>query len=217
MRVRFDEQLLKLNDELTEMGAMIETAIDEACRALIDQDLELALATMHADEAIDRKEREIETLCLKMLLMQQPVARDLRSISSALKMITDMERIGDHAQDISEIVTMMARGDQFKKPDHIRQMADEARDMLNHSIDAFVRRDVTLARSVIAQDDVVDDLFTAVKRELTELLRTEAESGATALDLLMIAKYFERIGDHAVNIAEWVEYSVTGYYKGELL
>ena len=216
MKNRFDEQVDVLNTQMIEMGAMIETTIEGACDALLNGDLSKARAIMEADTVVDRKEREIESLCLRMLLTRQPVAHDLRVVSSALKMITDMERIGDQAADISEIVTMMDYA-AVKQPAHFGAMARAAIDMVHRAIDAYVRRDVVLARDVIQSDDTVDDLFTDVKRELIELLAVDAARGSEALDLLMIAKYFERIGDHATNIAEWVEYSVTGYYKGEEL
>ena len=167
---------------------------------------------MRFDKKVDEKEREIEALCLKLLLRQQPVARDLRFISSALKMITDMERIGDQAADISEIVLFIADQQYIKKLEHIPAMAGATIEMVTKSIDAFVNRDVDLARKVISMDDVVDDLFDQVKAELIALIGKDASNGEQAMDLLMIAKYYERIGDHAVNIAEWVEYSLTGHH-----
>ncbi|NLI20188.1 MAG: phosphate signaling complex protein PhoU [Clostridiales bacterium] len=216
MKNRFDEQMDILNAQMIEMGAMIETTIEGACDALQTADLPKARSIIEADSAVDRKEREIESLCLRMLLTRQPVAHDLRVVSSALKMITDMERIGDHAADISEIVTMMDYSAALQ-PEHFGAMASAAIDMVHRAIDAYVRQDVELARNVITSDDVVDDLFCDVKRELIELLGADATRGSEALDLLMIAKYFERIGDNATNIAEWVEYSVTGLYKGDVL
>ena len=216
MKNRFDEQVDILNAQMIEMGAMIETTIEAACDALQNEDLAKARTIIEADSQVDRKEREIESLCLRMLLTRQPVAHDLRVVSSALKMITDMERIGDHAADISEIVTMMDYSAALK-PEHFGAMSRAAIEMVHRAIDAYVRGDVELARDVIASDDTVDELFTDVKRELIELLAKDATRGGEALDVLMIAKYFERIGDHATNIAEWVEYSVTGLYKGEEL
>ena len=216
MKNRFDEQVDTLNAQMIEMGALIETTIEGACEALQNADLPKARSIMEADSIVDRKEREIESLCLRMLLTRQPVAGDLRVVSSALKMITDMERIGDQAADISEIVTMMDFSAAMQ-PEHFGAMSRAAIDMVHRAIDAYVRRDVALAQEVIASDDTVDGLFTDVKRELIELLGADATRGGEALDLLMIAKYFERIGDHATNIAEWVEYSVTGLYKGEVL
>lgn len=199
------------------MGAMIESAIDKACDALMRHDVALAQSVMEADHLIDQKERTIESMCLRLLLIQQPIARDLRKVSSALKMITDMERVGDQAADICEIVTMMDGMEGLDNPRLMRDMARETVDMVHKVIDAYVASDVHLARAVMAADDVVDDLFMRVKAELIELLTRDASRGQQALDILMIAKYFERIGDHAVNIGEWVEFSVTGSYKGEEL
>lgn len=216
MKTRFDEQVDQLNAQMIEMGAMIETTIEDACAALQNADLPKARAIIEADSAVDRKEREIESLCLRMLLTRQPVAHDLRVVSSALKMITDMERIGDHAADISEITTFLDYSAAMQ-PEHFGAMSRAAIDMVHRAIDAYVHQDVVLAREVITSDDEVDELFMDVKRELIELLGADASRGGEALDLLMIAKYFERIGDHATNIAEWVEYSVTGLYKGEVL
>lgn len=199
------------------MGAMIESAIDKACDALMRHDVALAKSVMEADHLIDQKERTIESMCLRLLLMQQPIARDLRKVSSALKMITDMERIGDQAADICEIVTMMDGMEGLDNPRLMRDMAHETVDMVHKVIDAYVASDVHLAQAVMAADDVVDDLFMRVKAELIAFLTRDATRGQQALDILMIAKYFERIGDHAVNIGEWVEFSVTGSYKGEEL
>lgn len=215
MRSKFDEQLSLLHKELLEMGALIERAIRSASEALINQDVEAANKAIAFDREVDRKERDIETLCLKLLLQQQPVARDLRQISSALKMITDMERIGDQAADIAGIVIYLAGRPYVKPLIHLPQMADAAIRMVSGSIDAFVREDVELAREIIAMDDVIDALFDIVKNELIELISKDARCGEQAIDLLMITKYFERIGDHAQNIAEWVEYSITGRRKGE--
>lgn len=199
------------------MGAMIESAIDKACDALMRHDVALAKSVMEADHLIDQKERTIESMCLRLLLIQQPIARDLRKVSSALKMITDMERIGDQAADICEIVTMMDGMEGLDNPRLMRDMAHETVDMVHKVIDAYVASDVHLAQAVMAADDVVDDLFMRVKAELIAFLTRDATRGQQALDILMIAKYFERIGDHAVNIGEWVEFSVTGSYKGEEL
>lgn len=210
MRNRFDRQLCTLNDELIEMGSMIEKAIETAVKAMVAQDTELANEVIEADEDIDRQEREIEDLCLKLLLQQQPVARDLRLISAALKMITDMERIGDHATDISEITIAMADKPYIKKLEHIQQMAKETMVMLVESIEAFVNKDLNKANSVIAHDDIVDDLFSKVKSELIGMIHENVDAGEQAADLLMVAKYLERIGDHATNISEWVIFSITG-------
>lgn len=215
MRSRFDEQLEKLNTSLVEMGAMIEYAIETASKALVDRDVPLAKEVIAIDKKTDEKEREIENLCLKLLLQQQPVARDLRLISAALKMITDMERISDQAADIAEIVTMLDGRPYIKPLTHIPEMAKESIWMVRSAIDAFVRHDLTLAEKVVAHDDVVDDLFNVVKNELIQLISRNIEDGEQALDLLMIAKYMERIGDHAVNIAEWVAFSITGIHEDE--
>lgn len=216
MRNRFDRQLSTLNDELIEMGSMIEKSIETAIKALVNQDVDLArhaIEAIEADEEIDRQERIIEDLCLKLLLQQQPVAKDLRLISSALKMITDMERIGDHASDISEITIALADQPYIKKLEHIQQMAKETMIMLVGSIEAFVDKDLEKANEVIKRDDVVDDLFNKVKKELIQMIHENADKGEQAADLLMVAKYMERIGDHATNISEWVIFSITGEHK----
>ncbi|MCL2216140.1 MAG: phosphate signaling complex protein PhoU [Defluviitaleaceae bacterium] len=207
---RFDIQLAELNDMLIEMGAMIEKAITQASQALKEQDVELAKKVMEEEKYIDRQEKDIEALCLKLLLQQQPVAKDLRTISAALKMITDMERIGDQAADISEIIVMMGGAPYIKKLEHISQMGEATIKMVTESIDAYVKKDLQLAKAVIKYDDVVDDLFDRVKFELIELIRAADSNCEQAIDLLMIAKYFERIGDHARNIAKWVVFSIRG-------
>lgn len=213
MRNRFDRQLSTLNDELIEMGSMIEKSIETAIKALVNQDVDLSRHAIEADEEIDRQERIIEDLCLKLLLQQQPVAKDLRLISSALKMITDMERIGDHASDISEITIALADQPYIKKLEHIQQMAKETMIMLVGSIEAFVDKDLEKANEVIKRDDIVDDLFDKVKKELIQMIHENADKGEQAADLLMVAKYMERIGDHATNISEWVIFSITGEHK----
>ena len=213
MRSQFDKQLNDLNHSLLEMAALIEDAIAKATDALKRQDTELAKQVIQNDDEIDAKEKDIERLCLKVLLKQQPVASDLRLVSTALKMITDMERIGDHAADISEITEYLAGQAYIKQLDHIPQMADATIRMVSDSIDAYVKKDVKLAYEVIAYDDVVDALFVQVKKDLIELTRENTDNGEQAFDLLMIAKYFERIGDHAVNIAEWVVFSIMGTHK----
>ena len=215
MRNRFDRQLVQLNNELIEMGGMIEKAISDTVKALVNQDIELASNVIEYDEEIDHQEREIEQLCLKLLLQQQPVARDLRLISAALKMITDMERIGDHATDISEITIELSKESYIKKLDHIQQMAKETMVMLVQSVEAFVNKDMDKARAVIVHDDVVDDLFNKVKAELIAMIHEDVNAGEQASDLLMAAKYFERIGDHATNISEWVIFSITGQHPDD--
>ena len=216
MRNRFDEQLFELNRELIEMGAMCEEAIASAAKALSTGNMELAAKVRANGAAIDQMERDIEGRCMKLLLHQQPVARDLRQISAALKMITDMERIGDQAEDIAEIITFL-NGRTMNGIEHIEDMARETIKMVTESVDAFVKKDVALAEQVIAHDDVVDTLFSEVKCAIIKLIAETPVDGEFALDLLMISKYFERIGDHATNIAEWVMYSITGTHKeGEL-
>ena len=213
MRNRFDQQLEELNKEIINMGSMIEQSIETAVEALIHQDVKKARKAMDSDDAIDRQEKQIENLCLRMLLQQQPVAKDLRVISAALKMITDMERIGDHAVDISELAIIMAGQPYMKKLEHIDQMAKETMLMLISSLEAYVNKNQEQARAVIARDDVVDELFVKVKKELIDLIHQNADNGEQAADLLMAAKYFERIGDHATNIAEWVIFFITGKHK----
>ena len=209
MRRQFDEQLTLLHEELIQMGALCESAISTATKAMLTEEEALISDVLDIDSNIDQKERDIETLCMKLLLQQQPVARDLRTISSALKMISDMERIGDQASDIAEI-TKYTKGNNTKSKVHIGDMAQATIKMVTDSITSFVNRDIDLAWSVIQYDDVVDDLFDRVKKELIALLGVDNGKGEQCLDLLMIAKYFERIGDHATNIAEWVVFSLTG-------
>ena len=211
MRIRFDEQLALLNEELIQMGALCEQAIAQASRALLDSDDTLAHSAIAVDKEIDQMERDIEDLCLKLLLRQQPVARDLRQISAALKMITDMERIGDQAADISELALYLNKVS-VDRPVHIKDMAAGAIHMVNESVEAYVHQDLALARAVIQYDDVVDDLFVQIREELTARIAANPSCGEEALDLLMIAKYLERIGDHATNIAEWVEFSILGHH-----
>ena len=215
MRSRFDQQLSLLNRKMTEMGGECESII--AVKALLAGSAEDARRAREQGHRIDQLEREIESICLKLLLQQQPVARDLRVISAALKMITDMERIGDQAEDIAEIITTLGGRTGAECAD-IRVMAEATIKMVTDSVDAYVRQDLPLAQAVEAYDDVVDDAFCRVKNTLIAMIAQNTAEGEYALDLLMLAKYFERIGDHAVNIAEWVEFSVTGEHKsGEIL
>ena len=213
MRNRFDRQLKTLNDELIEMGSMIEQSIEKAVIALVTQNVEKAKEVIAYDSEIDRQEREIENLCMKLLLQQQPVARDLRLISSALKMITDMERIGDQAADIAELAVFMAENPAVKNLKHVSQMGHETMMMVINSVDAFVEKNLEKAHEVLSHDDIVDSLFDEVKAEVIEMIHQGKEIGEQATDLLMVAKYFERIGDHATNIAEWVIYSITGEHE----
>jgi len=210
MQNRFDEQLSRLNDMLIEMGTLCAQAIAVATQALREQDVDLAKTVAEIEQENDRMEKEIESLCLRLLLKQHPVARDLRLISAALKMITDMERIADQAVDISELTIFLKTQTYIKKLEHIPQMALATVKMVTESIDAFVSRDLDLARAVMAYDDVVDGLFITIKNDLIDMIREDSANGEQAMDLLIISKYYERIGDHAVNISEWVEYAITG-------
>ncbi len=213
MRQHFDESLARLSNEMINMGIMIEKAIETAVDAFINQDIEKAKKAVEFDDVVDREEKEIENICMKLLLTQQPVAADLRIISAALKIITDMERIGDHAADISELTFAMTGQKYIKKPDIISRMAKETLDMLIKSLDAYAGKDLSKAWEVIKQDDVVDDLFSSARKELVMLIHESPDNGEQAANLLMVAKYFERIGDHATNIAEWVIFSITGEHK----
>lgn len=215
MRSKFDQQLAALNQELTEMGATCAQAIGLAAQALEQQDVALAAPVGQLEEQTNEQERTIEALCLKLLLQQQPVARDLRQISAALKMITDMERIGDQAEDISEIALRLIDDGCAGSLEHIPQMAWATVRMVTGAVDAFVARDLDRARAVIACDDIVDDLFNQVRDDIVRLIREDGADGEEAIDLVMVAKYFERIGDHATNIAEWVVFSITGEHGNE--
>ena len=212
MRDFFQEQLHELNLELTRMGAACEKIISLASQALTDYNGELAKQVQTVGQKIDESERTIETICLKLLLRQQPVARDFRQISAAMKMITDMERIGDQSEDIVDLIPKMDRCADEKYP-KIREMAKAAQAMVTEAVDAYVKQDLVLAQKVMAHDDVVDDYFNQVKKGIISIIAENPNEGEYALDLLMIAKYFERIGDHCTNIAEWVEFSVTGVHK----
>lgn len=216
MRNRFDRQLAQLNNELIQMGSLIEEAIELAINALMNKDMKKAKEAVEFDREINQQEKEIESLCLKLLLQQQPVASDLRLISAALKMITDMERIGDHASDIGELTLEMADTAYLNNLDHIQEMAKETTVMVVQSVEAFVNKDLEQANRVIGRDDVVDGLFDRMKAELIALINQNPEKGEQAADLLMAAKYFERIGDHATNIAEWVIFSITGKHKEDM-
>ena len=213
MRIHFDEQLEQLNKEIISMGTLLEQAIEMAVDALIKQDVEKAKKAMDFDEEVDRKEKIIENLCLRLLLQQQPVARDLRIISAALKMITDMERIGDHATDISDLAIALSSLPHIEQLTHIEQMAKETMLMLIQGLEAYVEKDYDKAEKVIARDDIIDGLFTRVKQELIDVIQKNSDCASQAADLLMVAKYFERIGDHATNIAEWAIFSITGKHE----
>lgn len=212
---RFEKQLAALNEQMVQMGSMVEQSIEMAASALVKQDTEKAEQVIEYATDVSNQERQIESACMKLLLCQQPVAKDLRTVSSALKMITDMERIAVQSAEISELTVRMADTPYIKKLEHIQDMAKETILMVVKSIEAFVNRDLEQAQEVISMDDRVDDLFIAIKNELIQLINEDTSNGEQATDLLMIGKYFERIGDHAVNIAQWVTFSITGTH-GEI-
>ncbi len=212
MRNNYDKQLSQLNSELITMGALCEEAITNSVKYLADCNEDNRDACLAADRQIDKKERDIETLCVKLILQQQPVAGDLRVVSAALKMISDMERIGDQASDIVEIAPYVAKSG-IGGSTHIREMAEAAIRMVSKSVESFVKTDMDIAYQVMQHDDLVDELFDKIKDELIKSIQKGNSSAEALIDLLMIAKYFERIGDHAENIAEWVIYSITGEHK----
>lgn len=216
MRDVYTAKLSRLSDEVLEMGNLCGQAIMKTCQLLASVEVREAATKEigRIEKEIDDKEHNIEALCMQLLLKQQPVGTDLRKISAALKMVTDMERIGDHATDISELAIVLSEKTYVKKLDHIEKMARETMVMLIQSLEAYVEKDLDKAQKVIAHDDVIDDLFEEVKQELIELIRNHADEGEQAVDLLMVTKYFERIGDHATNIAEWVIFSITGQIAG---
>lgn len=216
MRNTFDNQLEELNTELILMGALCEDAISSAITALLENNDAMAKKVLSVDSEIDAKERDIENMCMKLLLRQQPIAKDLRTVSSALKMISDMERIGDQAADIAEIIPLLP-DNELKQKLHLRNMAYAVIAMVTESVDSFVKKDLAIAEKVIADDDQVDELFTEIKGELIDLISSGGlkSDGEFFVDILMIAKYLERIGDHATNIAEWVVYSITGRHVDE--
>ena len=217
MRNRFDQQLELLNEQLIRMGELCEVAIGKATTALKEGSMEQAQKVIEADEEIDQAETDIERLCLKLLLQQQPVARDLRQISAALKMITDMERIGDQASDIAEIIITEDKSEAQDIP-MIIKMSEAASKMVRDSVNAYVEKDLDLARKVMENDDVVDELFEEVKTTLINFIaENKGLQGVEAIDLIMVAKYLERIADHATNIAEWVEFSITGIHKSSVV
>ena len=210
MTTRFERQLEELHVQMITMGSLCEKVITLSAQAIRGKDC--AKEVFEVDKEIDAKEREIETLCMRLLLQQQPVATDLRNISSALKMISDMERIGDQAQDIANMAEFV-KVQEIAHKIHIGEMAEAAIKMVTGSIDSFVKRDLEAAKEVVKSDDIVDNLFLKVKGELPELMQKDAKNAEYYIDLIMIAKYLERIGDHAENIAQWVEYSITGVHE----
>ncbi len=217
MRNRFEKQLALLHKELLEMGALTENAIASVSKSVVDQNTEDAQRAIAYERDLDQLYHDVETLCLKLLLQQQPVASDLRLVSAALKLITDMERIGDQSADIAEIILHIIGTPYKAQLETLAEMGTIACQMVTDSIDAFVRRDVELVKKVLTMDDEIDSRFWKVRKELIELIRSNANDGDQIVDLLMIAKYMERIGDHAENVAEWVEYAITGLYRGEVL
>lgn len=208
MRNKFDEQLLELNKEMIEMGNKIIQSIKMVIEALVSRDEKKAKAIMEGDAEVDHLQKKIEGICFNLLIQQQPVARDLRTVTAAMKMVTDMERIGDHAADISEMTILMGQNSQIDKFEHIAKMGTETMIMLNHSVEAYVEKNVEKAKEVIEHDDIVDHLFNEAKKDVIKLILQDSGEGEEATDLLLIAKYFERIGDHATNIAEWVIFSL---------
>ncbi|MEG0770512.1 MAG: phosphate signaling complex protein PhoU [Clostridia bacterium] len=217
MRNRFETELSELNLELVKMGSQIENAIDCAVLSLVNKDEEMADKAINIDLGIDKTERDIERHCLRLLLQQQPVARDLRQISTALKMITDMERIGDQASDIALLAKRIMKEPYLKTLEIIPIMANKTKEMVKSSVDAYVNSDEELAKAAILKDDEIDELFVTIRNELVELIIKDKNASDLAMDLLMIAKYFERIGDHAENIAEWVIFSITGVHKNHTI
>ena len=215
MRSNFDKQLDTLNDQLTEMSIFIESAIDCAAAALVHSDRKKAQMAIDYDSEVDSMEKDIEKLCIKLLLLQQPVAKDLRQVSAALKMITDMERIGDQARDISELILGTEQNFCIKQDGIIAQMAEATIKMVHNVVESFVEKDIEKAQRVIAFDDVIDDLYDSAKLEIIERIKAEKEDVNILVNLLGISKYFERIGDHTTNIAEWVVFSITGVHKKE--
>ena len=218
MRTKFDEQLEELNNNLIEMGLLVKKSIADASIALIEQDEALAFKIRDMDDGINQREQDLESLCLRIILQQQPVAGDLRLVSAVLKISTDLERIGDHAADISELTILLSGKQYLKKLVYIPQMAEATMKMVSKSIDSFVKKDLELAKEVIAYDDIVDSLFDTVKGELVERIKNDVDNSDQAIDLILVAKYFERIGDHATNIAEWVVFLLTGILRdGKLI
>lgn len=208
MRDKYQEDLEKLNANILKMGKMIEIAIESTVLALMGRDIQQAATVSENDEAIDNMEREIEGLCMKLLLQQQPVATDLRVITAALKMVTDMERIGDHASDIAELVLQIPDC-KYNKMDTITEISTQIINMIHKSIESFINRNYDMAQVVIAQDDIVDNLYHEIKTDLIQKIK-KTDDGEQILDYLLIARYFERIGDHATNIAKWVVFAITG-------
>lgn len=210
MREYFDTELANLNNQLIGMGTLVESAIKNAVEIIANNSAELLDKAREQEELINTSERKIQNHCIRLLLHQAPVANDLRKVSSALKMITDLERIGDQAIDIAEVSQYIKSRNTVINVTHIDEMANQTSKMVTLAIDAFVKKDFDLAKTVSKSDDVIDELFDKVKKETVEIIQRDKALGEEAIDLMMIAKYLERIGDHAVNIAEWVAFSITG-------
>ena len=213
IRKIFEEELTDLKKELVEMCRLTEKMISDAIKALVTRDRELGKSIGITDKRVDEYEMEIEKKCMRILLKQQPVAKDFREVSTALKMITDIERFGDQAADIGDIVCTMPGDAYIKKLTHITAMGELAMKMVRESVDSFIYNDESLADQVIALDDRMDDMFLTVKNDLIELIKKDANNGDQAIELMMVAKYLERIGDHAVNVAEWTKYNETGVHQ----
>ncbi|MDY2901100.1 MAG: phosphate signaling complex protein PhoU [Candidatus Borkfalkiaceae bacterium] len=213
VRKLFEEELSELKTELVEMCRLTEQMINNAITALVNRDRELGKSVGLADQRVDEYEMDIEKRCMRILLRQQPVAKDFREVSTALKMITDIERFGDQASDIGDLVYTMPGERYIKKLEHITAMGNLAEKMVRESVDSFISNNEALANEVIALDDKMDDLFLTVKKELIELIKKDGANGDQAIELMMVAKYLERIGDHAVNVAEWTKYNETGVHE----
>ena len=213
VRKLFEEELSELKTELVEMCRLTEQMINNAITALVNRDRELGKSVGLTDKRVDEYEMDIEKRCMRILLRQQPVAKDFREVSTALKMITDIERFGDQASDIGDLVYTMPGDKYIKKLEHITAMGNLAEKMVRESVDSFISNNEALANEVIALDDKMDDLFLTVKKELIELIKKDGANGDQAIELMMVAKYLERIGDHAVNVAEWTKYNETGVHE----
>ena len=210
MREYFDLELKALNDKLIEMGALVEGAIKNTINIITNGEYDKLETSSMIEEKINKMEREIQNYCLNLLLLQSPVAGDLRTVSAALKMITDLERIGDQAIDIAEMSTYLKDCENIYSMTHLSEMAERSSNMVTTAIDAFVKKDLKLAKTVATMDDAIDDLFNKVKQEVIDIINANKELDQQAIDVLLIAKYFEKIGDHAENIGEWVVFSITG-------
>ena len=213
LRISFEQELENLNDALTDMGTKVERVIERTFEAFRNNDREALQKIIRGDGEVDRMEEGIESQCLSLMLRQQPVARDLRHISMALKVVTDLERIGDHAVDIAELALRLDQKDAEAMVGYLPEMVENVKTMLRESIEAFVKKDVELAHSMESRDDIIDGLFNRVKQEVARMLKEDATESDKVVDLLMIAKYLERIGDHAVNVCEWTEFFDTGLVK----